>query len=550
MSYAVARLNGAPAMESACESLEARTLFAAPTAVLTPVTAVTTSDITLDLNVTYDDDGTIDPASLGVGDPGDPGYPTSPADINITGPNGFTATGVYVVPPTPPGPAASIVATYRLIAPNGRFSSAANGTYTVSMNSNAVLDDGGAPVAAGTLGTFTVNVPAVSGGSFASAFLTDLAVRATATQADGKVLVAGTEDYARMGSDPLGEDPNDLVLGKRLVIRRFNNDGSVDTSFGTNGRFISTDIGDTDARAILLGSGGTFFVAGGNGYPANFLSLTKFNANGTIATGFGTNGTAQVDFDPNVAAPCLARAVATQSDGKLIVVGQSLTVDGNGDPLVDFALCRLKTDGTLDTSFGTGGITATDASGTLLADGIGSVIVTPTDQIIVAGSSGTKAAVARYSANGILDGTFGTGGVVTLNSLTGPVINVSQGLTDPTVGLARLSSGDLIVAAGNAAGPGFGLTRLSGVNGAIDTSFGTSGLATASFGGTDDADRLLLLPSGKLMAIGTSTTSGIASTAVALFTPGGVLDNSFDTDGLATFDPVTAGTGTARSTLR
>ena len=147
---------------------------------LTPPATVTTPVTTVDFTVTYNDDVGIDPATLGVGDPNDPGYPTSPADLTVNGPNGYSITAVYLRPATPPGVQPSLAATYRIIAPDGRFTSAANGTYTVSVNGSAVADGDGNHVASGSLGSFQVNLPAPAGGDFASGFGTDFAVEATA----------------------------------------------------------------------------------------------------------------------------------------------------------------------------------------------------------------------------------------------------------------------------------------------------------------------------------------------------------------------------------
>src|SRR3954471_1192593 len=137
----------------AFDRLEQRTLFSGPTASLTPPATVTIAVTTIDFTVTYSDDVGIDPATLGVGDPNDPGYPTSPADLTVNGPNGYSMTAVYLRPASGPGVQPSLAATYRILAPDGRFTSAANGTYTVLVNSSAVADTDGNAVPSGSLGS-------------------------------------------------------------------------------------------------------------------------------------------------------------------------------------------------------------------------------------------------------------------------------------------------------------------------------------------------------------------------------------------------------------
>ena len=106
------------------------------------------------------------------------------------------------------------------------------------------------------------------------------------------------------------------------------------------------------------------------------------------------------------------------------------------------------------------------------------------------------------------------------------------------MGLARLAGGDLIVASTTTTGTDFAVTRLHSADGSIDTTFGTNGLATANPGGTDDADRVVTLPSGKLMVLGTSTTGGTVSTAAVALNSNGTPDTTFGTAGVRTFDPV------------
>src|SRR5207247_3910445 len=111
----------------------------------------------------------------------------------------------------------------------------------------------------------------------------------------------------------------------------------------------------------------------------------------------------------------IANAVAVQSDGKLVVVGQ--TYKNNDYSTEDFAVARYNTDGTLDTTFGRGGKVRTDFPG--LAAVPSSVVIQPDGKIVVAGGAFPLFTflgdfkVARYNSNGSLDTSFGSGGIVT-----------------------------------------------------------------------------------------------------------------------------------------
>src|SRR5689334_22880796 len=99
-----------------------------------------------------------------------------------------------------------------------------------------------------------------------------------------------------------------------------------------------------------------------------------------------------------------ARGIAVQTDGKLVVAGQSWTGVGYGS-----AVARYNTDGSLDTTFGTDGKVTTDFNPSAVAY---SVAIQPDGKIVVAGG-GSGVAVARYNTDGSLDPTFGAGGKVT-----------------------------------------------------------------------------------------------------------------------------------------
>src|SRR5438445_8472740 len=132
---------------------------------------------------------------------------------------------------------------------------------------------------------------------------------------------------------------------------------------------------------------------------------------GDLDPTFGTGGMVMTDINRSTD---IANAVAVQADGKLVVVGQ--TYKNNDYSTEDFAVTRYNTDGTLDNTFGRGGKVRTDFPG--LAAVSSAVVIQPDGKIVVAGGAFPQFTfagnfeVVRYNPNGSLDRSFGNGGIV------------------------------------------------------------------------------------------------------------------------------------------
>ncbi|MFN9880044.1 MAG: calcium-binding protein, partial [Planctomycetota bacterium] len=152
----------------------------------------------------------------------------------------------------------------------------------------------------------------------------------------------------------------------------------------------------------------------------NDFALVRYNANGSLDTSFGTGGKVTTPVGTSWDE---GRSVTVQPDGKIVVAG--LARIGSTD---DFALVRFNADGSLDTSFGTGGMVTT-AIGTSAVSAFG-LTIQPDGKIVVAGYatiSGTNDfALVRYNADGSLDARFdlaGTlGGSVSYTENGSPVV--------------------------------------------------------------------------------------------------------------------------------
>src|ERR1019366_7376075 len=274
---------------------------------------------------------------------------------------------------------------------------------------------------------------------------------------------------------------------------------------------------------------------------------------------FGSGGIVTTDFgDQGNSNKASANAVTIQSNGKIVVGGGVPSHTGFPVP----AVARYNTNGSLDTSFGTGGIVATPS----IEDVPFTAITLQTDGKIVAVAGGFTAYVVRYTINGVLDSTFGTGGVVTLNFINGPSASgvlvqpdgkilvadhdlfrfLSDGQFDtsfgsggtartagyPATGLALLPNGKILVASSFSGTSGF-ISQYDS-NGSLDTTFGIGG-QLASPG---NAAGLVLLGTGDFLAAGTLTNNSLQAPiytvtgfAVSRYLGVGITDASFGANG-------------------
>jgi uncharacterized delta-60 repeat protein len=311
-------------------------------------------------------------------------------------------------------------------------------------------------------------------------------------------------------------------------------DGDLDPTFGTGGQ-VTTDLNhSTDiANAVALQPDGKLVVVGQtykhNDYSDEDFVVTRYNTDGTLDTTFGRGGKVRTDFPGLAAVPS---SVVIQPDGKIVVAGGAFpqfTFLGN------FEVVRYNPNGSLDTSFGNGGIvTTTFPEGSyafdvaLQADGkiiaAGTVFV----DFIIGEPSNTDFALARYNPNGTPDSTFGNGGQVSTDFV---------GMEDDAFSVLIQPDGK-IVAVGSANDPAtyynFAAVRYLS-NGMIDTTFGVAGKVSTDFGvaGFDRAQSAALQPDGRIVAAGfaISQNGGDQNFAVARYTSNGVLDTTFSGDG-------------------
>ncbi len=346
--------------------------------------------------------------------------------------------------------------------------------------------------------------------------------RSMKVQPDGKIVVSGEiiEEYPDGGSYV------------SFFLARYHPNGTLDTSFGTNGKviapipqgpsgYVGTDIAlQPDGKIVAVGFG---IVENSLGF-----AVHRYNANGTLDASFGAGGIVLTPFEIR---DVTASSVAIQADGKIVVVGRNASTSG-------FIVVRYTPNGSLDTSFGTGGKVFTNFN---IGGGASAVMLQPDGKIVAAGAANIQNpgffisgfALARYNTDGSLDSGFGAGGKV-IHAVPG-TISGGSGISD-----VALQPDGKIVATGWSE-PGTAIVRYN-ANGSIDTSFAQNGIFTteANF---NVSSGIALQSNGKIVAFGSAGNNSRAF-AVARLNPNGTPDTSFGTNGRV-ITPINSNSGAA-----
>lgn len=291
---------------------------------------------------------------------------------------------------------------------------------------------------------------------------------------------------------------------------------SLDPTFGTAG-ITSTAFGYYGAAAkVVIQTDGRIVTAGQDAF--GDFALARYTTTGALDTSF--NGTGKVTTTPAGSCSGQARALALQSDGKIVVAGTSCP---NFNSIRNFTLYRYNIDGSLDTTFGTSGkVTINVAAGNSEAF----AVAVQGSSIWVAGYAGSSFALARLTSTGALDYTFGGGS----GFVTTPV-----GTDTAFAGSVAIQADGKPVLAGYASSSGtvFALARYT-TSGALDTTFGTGGkvltnVAGTAFGNGALATSVAIQSDGKIVAGGYAKNSANAhyQFAVVRYTGTGALDGTF-----------------------
>ncbi len=225
--------------------------------------------------------------------------------------------------------------------------------------------------------------------------------------ADGSILLAGAE-------------------GSNTLLAKMTSSGILDTTFGTNGVVLTAQLGMDYAnfKSLIVQSDGKIVATGtavpfGSNYATMFAA--RYLANGTLDTTFDTDGLQVIDTNPTALSSGVVRSAVLQSDGKLVIVGYdapSSTANEN------WAVVRLNTNGSLDSTFSGDGLATLDFNG--LADYAHDVVLQADGKILVMGGAfvsgnGRDLGFARFNTDGTLDTSFDGDGKLILPNWTGTI---------------------------------------------------------------------------------------------------------------------------------
>ncbi|HEY0068086.1 MAG TPA: T9SS type A sorting domain-containing protein [Flavisolibacter sp.] len=290
-------------------------------------------------------------------------------------------------------------------------------------------------------------------------------------------------------------------LSETFAVARYNSNGTPDSSFDGDGR-LTTSIGISGSGfAGCLQDDGKI-VVGGYVRSGGYLSfaLVRFNTDGTPDNTFGSNGIVITDMADAVDGWDEIQAIALQPDGRIVAAGYTNNAGMAGPLTMDFAIARYNADGTPDDSFGDHGKVITPVEG--FSTEIKSLIVQPDGKIIAAGSghgNGSDMVLVRYTASGGLDNSFNGNGIVITNTVNDRSEEIHDMVLQPDGKILAAGYTDY----GYATDHDFMVVRYN-TNGTLDGSFGTGGIRIIDFGHNDTGASLALQDGSRLIVSGTS----------------------------------------------
>ena len=326
---------------------------------------------------------------------------------------------------------------------------------------------------------------------------------AAAVQSDGKVLVGGFQE---------------LIDVQDFAVVRFNSDGSVDNTFGTNGKVV-IDGGETaeSVWTIMVQNDGRILL-GGSIYHQfttyDDFALIRLNPDGSLDNSFGNAGIVSTDIEEGWDN---AYSMAIQDDGKILLGG-----DGYRNDKRNATIVRYNIDGSVDESFGFLGVgwlsvgTVNDKTKDIALQNDGKIIV------VGAMNDGLddQAFVARFTADGAVDTFFGNNGMFTLDI----------GAREDRLWSVCVEDDGSIIAGGytrdeNAMDNDYLFIKLNS-DGTQDLNFGSNGIRMFHYGPNDQVIDMTIQDDGKILSAGSAF-----SFEILRLLENGDLDPSFGDNG-------------------
>jgi uncharacterized delta-60 repeat protein len=358
-------------------------------------------------------------------------------------------------------------------------------------------------------------------GGIAQSSLTWGAAWGAAVQADGKVLTCG---WDMSGSSV-----------STWRIERRNADGSMDSGYGTGGAVVpfagaagrALDVAlDGDGHAVVVGQTTvTTTGKGGKTTTQPLATVARFTPSGALDASFGTGGRTTISVSG--ANLTVASAVAIQPDGKIVVAGGAQLPPTRGNQPAQYAIlvARLDANGSLDASFGSGGVRVNDLTSVDDTVWRHAVALQSSGKIVVGSTTATGASpwrITRYLANGSIDAAFGT--LTASESLRGVAVDGSDRIVATGVHGAASGGTDMLV-------------RRYGVDGALDMSFGSGGSTVVAVTyASEPWYEPVFLADGKIVFSGAiqpyAPTSGATQHVTVRLTADGALDSTYGSGGI------------------
>jgi uncharacterized delta-60 repeat protein len=345
---------------------------------------------------------------------------------------------------------------------------------------------------------------------FESTFDPEDRARAVVVDSSGRIVVVG-ETSAIMETRP------------DFALTRYLEDGTLDTAFGIGGKVI-TDFGSQEPfpKDLTLDAVGRIIVVGTTtnnymGTNADFV-VGRYLPDGSLDPSFGVGGKVTMDIG-ELSRQDWATAVTVDSMSRILVAGRHDCQTGYPNKYV---LARYLDNGTLDPSFGTGGLVIADFGYAIVPGYVTAVMLDATGRIVVGGPI-----LARFLPDGTPDLTFGTSGWSAVDLPAGRSGQITAATLDAT---------DRILVAGEINNEIYGsrldfaLARYSR-DGTLDPTFGVDGWAATDFlggyGHDDYASAVVVDPRGRIVVSGYSYPASGSDFAVARYLDNGTLDPEF-----------------------
>lgn len=316
-------------------------------------------------------------------------------------------------------------------------------------------------------------------------------------------------------------------LEKRTLLSA----GVIDDLFGDDGEFIHDIALHMDAAyEVAVQEDGKIILAGerkdADGLYAGFV--LRLNIDGTLDTSFGDSGVAIVPLEE-------VKAIVVRSNGQILVAGDSW----GGIHSADFGFMQLNADGSVDTSFGTGGMVQYDVNGS--TDWVENIMLLDDGGFVAVGKSRVSenntdqwdSSIVMCNADGSLNTSFSGDGILTVSG--SKTANDEEVLTtvEVTDDGKLLLGGWTRVVFGAKRYLSFTMIRVN-ADGTLDSTFSGDGMLRTDFGDDDGLLTDIAIQSdGKIVAIG----DGSERTVVVRYNSDGSLDSGFADGGIFRLEP-------------